>query len=390
MHQDGRNSDYGDPVAVADTQSRDDEPHDELELTPIGAPAAAGEHDHPGSSYPRRPERELPDQPTSIRHSQPSVGQPVRVLRREDVYAPVPPRGVPRVLKSRARRQEDELDRDLAASARRVTRPNVITFNSSQGGVGKSALAFGLGDALSGPPARLNVVAVDIDHDSGALPDLAGDDARCEHTLMDLLAEHGRLGQPRAAIEPGEPELGSDRRARPAAIPFALLRRFTSPTPSGMLIVAGPRLPEDRRRLSTGQLDTALALLGGADVIILDCGAGITSERARWAIRTADQRVMLARPRFTGTASTARAFSDGVPVENTWLVLNRVVSRRGQNLEHIRRAFTRADLDNPIEVPESPQLEAAMERASYRLQNMPSHVRLPIKQLAVRVAEALQ
>ena len=71
-------------------------------------------------------------------------------------------------------------------------------------------------------------------------------------------------------------------------------------------------------------------------------------------------------------------------------MLNRIIPGRGQNLKHIRQAFARAQLDNPIEVPECPQLEAAMERATFRLTDMPARVRLPIKELAVRVAEALE
>jgi MinD-like ATPase involved in chromosome partitioning or flagellar assembly len=285
----------------------------------------------------------------------------VTAPRREDVYGSARQRTIPSWLKTRRQRYEESLDQRLAAVAGRITRTNVVAVIGPQGGPGKTRVAYALGAAVAWH-TRLNVIVVDVDDDYGALPDLLADEVRSPRTLADLLE-------------------------RDETPPLPVLRRYVSATPSGMLVLAGPHEPQRMRELHAADFDRLLRLLAGADVVILDCAAGLTRERAAWAISSSDQRVVVARPEFTGATTTARALRDSVPVAGTTLVLNKVAERRQAAVDPIRQVFATAGLDDPVEIPHSALFAARLERATYRLRDMPRRVRVPIKELAVGVGE---
>ena len=154
---------------------------------------------------------------------------------------------------------ERALDERLGMVAARVSRTNVIAVVGPQGGTGKSRMTFAVGTALA-HLAGLNVVAVDIDDDYGALKDLVPEAMRAR------------------AVWKGNGD---------GPVPFPQLRQFLSVTPQRLLVLDGVD--------SNGILDSVLASLSNADVVLLDCAGGIERPRSAWAFANADQVLVVVR-----------------------------------------------------------------------------------------------
>ncbi len=268
------------------------------------------------------------------------------------------------LLRGEAEREELDVEMRLAAAASRpVTRSNTLAAISPKGGVGKTTTTFLIGSILASH-LKLRVLAVDANPDFGTLAALAPDASRAEVTLADLLKDLDSVHS------------GSH------------LRPYVSQLPSGLHLLGAPLSAEAMVAMTTEAYGVLLAFLARYyDVILLDCGTGITDPLARNAVRRADQVLVVTTPEFV-TAQTVLASLDELALERSLLVINQA-ERGAADRRAIERRFRRERLGSRIAIPYDEQLRSMLDSATYSLEALERRVRLPVKQLGLAVAQEL-
>lgn len=265
----------------------------------------------------------------------------------------------PRPTKSeRAFARERGLNERLFDAAAKITKTNVIAVVGPQGGAGKTRITFALGSALA-QLCGLNVIAMDLDDDYGALLDLVPERTRMMRSF-DSISDHDGI------------------------IPFPKLRACLSVTRSRMMVLRGPEK-------STDALDQILIALGNADVVLLDCAAGVDRPRARWALERADQVVVVARPEPSGARNAAAATDQALhdlDVVGT-LVINRQPNRA--DVTTVETAFAMVSrIQQVVHMPEDRRFARNLENTTYRLERLRTRSRLAIKDLSSIIADGLR
>ncbi len=264
--------------------------------------------------------------------------------------------------RSRAEQLELALERRLH-EVPGVSRPNTVAVISPKGGVGKTTATFLLGDLLSSH-LRLKTIAVDANPDFGTLARLAPEHMRAEPTLAELV---GKMERMRSGSE---------------------LRSFVSRVPSGLHLLGAPVHPEVMAEMGPETYDRVLSFLAQFyDVVVLDCGTGITDPLARFAVERADQIVVVATPEWM-TADTVLGALRHLSLERATLVLNRAGAGPGDR-RAIESSFARQRLSNRTIIPYDEQLATMLDSGTYALGRLRRHVRLPIKELGLAVGEQL-
>jgi len=268
------------------------------------------------------------------------------------------------LLRGKAEREELDVEMRLGAAARRpVTRSNTLACISPKGGVGKTTTTFVVGSILASH-LNLRVLAVDANPDFGTLAALAPDAWRVERTLADLLQDLEMVHS------------GSQ------------LRPYVSPLPSGLHLLGAPLQAEAMAAMTSEAYGVLLAFLGRYyDVVLLDCGTGITDPLAQSAVRRADQVLVVTTPEFV-TAQTVLASLNELELDRSLLVLNQA-ERGGADRRIIEGRFQRERLGPRIAIPYDDQLRSMLDSATYSLEALERRVRLPIKQLGLAVAQEL-
>ena len=328
-----------------------------------------------------RPEDELARVPLGPRPVADEAEAPTRApsrMRRSDVYTrPVvdgrelrdsaPTRLRDALLEFlRGKGEREELDAEMrlaAAAAAGVRRSNTVSVISPKGGVGKTTTTFVLGSVLASH-LRLRVLAIDANPDFGTLGALAPDGWRVDRTLADLLSD---LDHVHASAE---------------------LRPYVSRLPSGLHLLAAPLDASAMAEMTMEAYGVLLAFLGRYyDAILLDCGTGITDPVARFAVRRADQVLVVSTPEFV-TAQTVLASLELLQHDRSLVVLNQAELGAGER-GAIERRFGRERTGPRIAIPYDDQLRSMLDSATYSLEGLERRVRLPIKRLALAVAERL-
>lgn len=244
-----------------------------------------------------------------------------------------------------------------------MSRTNVIAVVSPRGGVGKTTLTYVVGSTIA-DYARRNVVAIDSDVDYGPLADLASDSARSERNLAGVL---------------------DDFETRPS---LSELQPYLSDTPTGLRLLAAPTDERAMARLRPADCDRLLELLGNAEIVIIDCAAGINRGLASWAISRADQILVVTKPDWVASNNVARSLKS-LPLERVTLALNQARKGPGDR-EAIERHFGRHELDRLLLVPFDQQLANMLDSASYALPALRRSTRVAIKQVAAAMGEELR
>jgi putative peptide zinc metalloprotease protein len=260
-------------------------------------------------------------------------------------------------------RRERLLDARLGAHPG-VARPNTVAVVSPKGGVGKTTMTFVLGELLAAR-LKLRVIAIDANPDFGTLATLAPDRQRSERTLVDLLADHERLGT------------------------AAALRPYVSRTSTGLHVLGAPAAADLMAQLTRAVYDDLWTFLSAFyEVILLDLGTGIIDPLARFGAERADQLVVVSTPEYVTAATVLRAV-EHLDHGSKQLVLNQAHVRSAIDQAALDRAFADEGLQTAVAIPYDERLRAMIDSATYRLDALPRSTRVPLKQLGVHVADAL-
>ena len=334
----------------------------------------------PGSSPAEAPPERAPSRNgvAPEREREPSAAWRARArpLRRDEVYSRPVVDGrelrdnaatrlrerVRRLSRSQAEQEELGLERRLR-EVPGVSRPNTVAVISPKGGVGKTTATFLLGDLLSSH-LRLKVIAVDANPDFGTLARLAPERTRVEPTLVELV---GQMDRVRSASELGA---------------------FVSRTFSGLHVLAAPSHPEVMGEMTPATYDRVVSFLAQFyDVVLLDCGTGITDPLARFAVERADQIVVVTTAEWV-TSDTVLGALRHLPLERATLVLNRSGTSPGDR-RAIEASFARQRLSRRTVLPHDEQLATMLDSGTYALERLRRRVRVPIKELGLAVGEQL-
>lgn len=268
-----------------------------------------------------------------------------------------------RVLVSKGEEEEAEIE-NLIRTQAGLSRPNTISIISPKGGVGKTTNTFLVGNLLA-THLKLRVIAVDANPDFGTLAALAPDELRSDKTLAELMADWDRL-QTAAALRPYVSQLGS-----------------------GLHLLAAPQRPELMDRLQPEMYGQLLAFLGQFyDVILLDCGTGITDPLAKFAIERADQLVVITTPEWI-TAATVLGALDHLAHERTTVVLNKAREGAAEDREAIEQRFREQRLHRSVTIPYDERLQVMLDSGTYSLEGLARDTRVPAKTLGLAVVEQL-
>jgi MinD-like ATPase involved in chromosome partitioning or flagellar assembly len=267
------------------------------------------------------------------------------------------------VLVSRAEREEVGLDRRLRSHAG-VTRPNLVAVASPKGGVGKTATTFLAANVLASH-LKLRAIAVDANPGKGTLGRFPAQSDRPESSLTDLLDNADRLAT------------------------AAELGHYVARLPSGLHLLAAPHEPTRAASLGPDRYGELVALLSCFyEAILLDLGAGVTGELARFAIDRADQAVLVTTPDQL-TATLAIHALGQVDSDRTIVVVNRAHPRLAPELTAIEECLQRRELDPPIALPDDRRLAAMLATGAYSLEALDRRTRVSVKRLGLAVAQRL-
>ena len=271
--------------------------------------------------------------------------------------------------RTRGAREEEALERRLAAAAVRPTRPNHVAVVSPKGGVGKTTCALLAGEVLA-RYARLACVAVDANPDYGTLGLLAPDGRRPERSLADL-AERGD-----------------------ALAHASELRPYVAPLASGLHLLAAPTSPRAMAELTAEHYARVIALLDRFyDVVLLDLGTGLADPLARLALERADQMLIVSTAEWVCAERVLAALDElrgTLAGEHATVVLNRAPPRAALDRQVIEAAFARHQLDGRVAIPYDPRLRAMLDAGAFELAALGRPTRAAIKQLGLATAEALR
>jgi MinD-like ATPase involved in chromosome partitioning or flagellar assembly len=264
---------------------------------------------------------------------------------------------------SKAERDEAELERRLGQQPA-VSRANVAAVVSPKGGVGKTTSSFVIGNLIA-DRLRLRVVAVDANRDFGTLASLVPPPVRCPRTLADLLADLGRI---ETATE---------------------LRRYMAALPSGLHLLGAPHSPAVMAGLGPDPCGELVALLSTFyDVVLLDLGTGVAGPLSQFALRRADQAVIVTTPEWMAARAVLAAL-EHLAHERTTVACNMFHARRPGDLTELERRLRESGLHRSVAVPYDEQLAGMLASATYQLDALRRPTRSAIKRLGLAVCEQL-
>ena len=253
---------------------------------------------------------------------------------------------------SRRERDEAELEGALRACSG-VTRSNAVALIGPKGGVGKTTSTFLAGNLLASQ-LKLRVVTVDASPGFGTLGRLPGEAVRSGRSLSDLLDDLERLNS------------------------VAELRRYVSLLPSGLHVLAAPADPALTATLGPdayGELTAFLACF--YDVVLLDAGPGMNGPLARFAIKRADQVVLVTEPEWIASSVAIDALGQ-LDRQRTTVVLNKATASTSSQLP-----------DEWVAIPRDERLALMLDSGTYSLEALDRRTRQAIKRLGLAVAQQL-
>lgn len=268
-----------------------------------------------------------------------------------------------RLLTSAGERQEAELERRIRAQPG-AGRANTLAVISPKGGVGKTTVSFLVGSLLA-THLQSWAIAVDTNPDFGTLADLAPDGLRPTRSLADLLEDMDGI---RTASQ---------------------LRPYVARLPTGLHVIGTPSDAEVTAELSSERYGELLAFLSTFyELVVLDCGTGVSRPLARFAVDRADQVMVVSTAEWVA-ANLVLSALDHIRHDRTTLVLNRARSELADNVEALEKRFRGERLHRSVTLPDDSQLATMLDTGTYALEALDRPTRLAIKRLGLAAAEQL-
>lgn len=296
--------------------------------------------------------RGLPASPEMIR--EPALWRETLRLRRR--------RGAPRP----AERRISEAELDTVIQRSRGGRCHTVAVVSPKGGVGKTLLSFLLGSVVAAV-RRDRVVVVDANPDFGTLADLVP--GRVPATINELL------------------------RVLPVVTDPEQLKGAVTHTETGLDVLAAPQDPAEMARLgSSGYAAVDELLRRHYDLVIYDCGTGFLDEITQFALRSADQVVLVCAPQLVTTkiilGAVAHLEDTRFDLRRSTVALNMV--QRGGDLDVGRLyAALAGRVGGIVEVPHDGRLQRDLDRGEFVLGRLRERTRLALKRLAAEAVGRL-
>lgn len=272
-------------------------------------------------------------------------------------WGPSPRRGDRRI-------GEDQLD---AVIGRHLDgRCHTVAVISPKGGVGKTLLSFLLGSVLAAV-RRDHVIVVDANPDFGSLADLVPQ--RSPSTVADLL----RI----------LPQITSRQR----------LETIVTPTVTGMDILPAPQDPAEMARLGGGGYAAVDELLRRHyNLVVYDCGTGFLDDVTQFALRTADQVVIVCAPTLITTklilGAIAHLEKTRFDLRRSTLVLNMTERRGDLDLDRLYAALE-GRVGAIVEVPYDERLQRDLDLGEFTYARLRGRTRQALKRLAAEAVGRL-
>jgi len=272
-------------------------------------------------------------------------------------------RGAP-TSRDERRVREEQLDAVIRRSLE--GRCHTVAVISPKGGVGKTMLAFLLGSVLA-KVRRDRVVVVDANPDFGTLADLVPRPTAA--TISELL------------------------RILPAVTSAEQLRSVVTRTDTGMDLLAAPQDPAEMARLgSRGYAAVDELLRRHYDLVVYDCGTGFLDEITQFALRCADQVVLVCAQQLVTTkiilGAVAHLEETGFDLRRGTLVLN--MAEKGGDLDLGRLyAALQGRIGGIVQVPFDPRLQRDIDLGEFGYSRLRSRTRIALKRLAAEAVGRL-
>jgi MinD-like ATPase involved in chromosome partitioning or flagellar assembly len=245
-------------------------------------------------------------------------------------------------------------------------RCHTVAVVSPKGGVGKTLLSFLLGSVIAAVRGD-RVVVVDANPDFGTLADLVP--RRVPATISELL------------------------RILPAVSDRDQLKGVVTHTETGLDVLAAPQDPAEMARLgSSGYAAVDELLRRHYDLVIYDCGTGFLDEITQFALRSADQVVLVCAPQLVTTkiilGAVAHLEDTRFDLRRSTLVLN--MMQRGGDLD-VGRLYAALEgrVGGIVEVPCDERLRRDLDRGEFVLGRLRDRTRLALKRLAAEAVGRL-
>jgi MinD-like ATPase involved in chromosome partitioning or flagellar assembly len=242
-------------------------------------------------------------------------------------------------------------------------RCHTVAVISPKGGVGKTLLSFLLGSVLASVRGD-RVIVVDANPDFGSLADLVPH--RVPATIADLL------------------------RSLPQITSRHQLEAMVTSTPTGMDVLAAPQDPAEMSRLGGGGYAAVDDLLRRHyDLVVYDCGTGFLDEVTQFALRRADQVVVVCTPQLVTSriilGAIAHLEETRFDLRRSTLALNTTVPGGDLDVDRLHAALE-GRIGGIVEVPHDERLQRDLDLGEFRYDRLRGRTRLAFKRLA---AEAL-
>jgi MinD-like ATPase involved in chromosome partitioning or flagellar assembly len=259
---------------------------------------------------------------------------------------------------------EEQLD---AVIGRRLEgRCHTVAVISPKGGVGKTLLSFLLGSVIAAVRGD-RVVVVDANPDFGSLADLVPQRVPASiGTLLGILPQVTTRQQ---------------------------LEGMVTSTATGMDILAAPIDPAEMSRLGgSGYAAVDELLRRHYDLIVYDCGTGFLDEVTQFALRCADQVVVVCAPQLVTTkvilGGIAHLEQTRFDLRRSTLALN--MTGRGGDLD-LDRLYAALDgrVGGVVEVPYDERLQRDLDLGEFSYGGLRGRTRLALKRLAAEAVGRL-